>query len=100
MLYNKPFKGYSDQVKILQSCGLIIDDLEKAELILKQINYYRFSAYSIQFQDVKDIFNLDLPVKKTITDLLNSYSSIPICVKTGMGFPENHESVWLWSDKG
>ncbi len=48
---------YSDQVGILQSRGLIINDLEKAELILKQINYYRFSAYALKFQDVKDRFN-------------------------------------------
>ena len=69
MLYSKPFMTYSNQVENLQSRGLIINDLNKAELILKQINYYRFSAYALQFQDVKDRFNQGT----TIEDILGLY---------------------------
>lgn len=66
MVYDKPFKTFSEQVKILQSRGLLIKKNDEAELILKQINYYRFSAYSIPFQKEKDKFNKGTTLENVI----------------------------------
>ena len=43
----KPFKEYEDQIKILRSRKLIINNEEKAIEILKDLNYYN---------DIKDLF--------------------------------------------
>jgi len=57
MIYKKPFLSYDEQVKLLHSRGLMIKNPEKSALVLKQTNYYRFSAYALPFQKTKDQFN-------------------------------------------
>lgn len=52
----KPFKTYFDQLQILKKRGLIISDDAKAIEILKRVNYYRFSAYSLTLRK-NNIFN-------------------------------------------
>ena len=41
----KPFKSYEEQVSILQSRGLGIDDPAHAAEVLRTHNYYRLSGY-------------------------------------------------------
>ncbi|MDD2356672.1 MAG: Abi family protein [Thiovulaceae bacterium] len=55
--YNKPHLTYSQQIRHLQSRGLIIDDEKFALLKLQHISYYRLSAYFLPFQSTKDTFN-------------------------------------------
>lgn len=43
----KPFLIYEKQLELLESRGLIVEDREKALSVLKSINYYRFSGYSL-----------------------------------------------------
>ena len=43
----KPFLSYKDQLHLLEDRGLLITDPEKSESVLKSINYYRFSVYSL-----------------------------------------------------
>ncbi len=43
----KPYKTYDEQLEILKSRGLLIEDEPLAKDILQRINYYRFSAYSL-----------------------------------------------------
>ena len=57
MRYNKPPLTYSGQVRLLQRRKLLVPDVTKAENYLSQISYYRFSAYFLPFQKVKDVFN-------------------------------------------
>ena len=49
--YRKPPLSVSDQIKKLQSRGLIINDLNKVEELLSHINYYRLEAYWYTFYD-------------------------------------------------
>lgn len=43
----KPFKTYKEQIELLKSRGLIISNDTVAEAILRKMNYYRLSAYSL-----------------------------------------------------
>lgn len=83
MLYSKPFTIDPYNVKNTSMGSLSNNRL--------------FASLSILIY-LSDKFELELPVTKTIVELLGRYSYLPFCVKTGMGFPENYESVWLWSD--
>ena len=42
----KPFKSYDEQIALLRERGLIITDD-----VLKRMNYYRFSAYSLTLRE-------------------------------------------------
>ncbi len=46
----KPFLSYEDQLALLRDRGLIINDTEKALSVLKSINYYRLSGYSLSLR--------------------------------------------------
>lgn len=56
-IYNKPALTYKQQITLLESRGLIVDNHNKAEVYLKEISYYRLSAYALPFQNIKDVFN-------------------------------------------
>lgn len=48
--YNKPALTFSEQVDLLISRGLIINDRKRVERILANISYYRLSAYMLPFK--------------------------------------------------
>ncbi len=56
MKESKPFKSLEEQVVLLRERGLIIEDKEHAIDILKQVNYYRLSGYTLSFRN-QDVFN-------------------------------------------
>ena len=49
--YNKPALSINDQIKLLQSRGLIIKDINYAKTVLEKLNYYNFSGYTYIFED-------------------------------------------------
>lgn len=42
--------NFEEQLNRLESHGIIVNDREKAIQVLKDINYYRFSGYALQFR--------------------------------------------------
>jgi abortive infection bacteriophage resistance protein len=48
--YAKPHLAFADQVRLLKSRGLIIDDEAEAERLLSVIGYYRLSGYWYTFR--------------------------------------------------
>ena len=56
----KLFLTYDEQLMLLKSRGLIIDDDEKALSVLRSISYYRFSGYSLTLRDTKDNFHANV----------------------------------------
>lgn len=52
----KPFKSYSEQLKILKDRGLLVENETDALHVLTHQNYYRLSAYRFSFQDAADHF--------------------------------------------
>ena len=47
--YNKTPLSFEDQIALLKSRGLQIDDEPKAISYLKEISYYRLSAYYLPY---------------------------------------------------
>lgn len=47
----KKAKNFDEQIEILKKRGVIIKDEEYAKFILRNINYYRFTAYLLSFKD-------------------------------------------------
>ncbi len=68
---SKPFKTLDEQIEILKSRGLIINDENFARDFLLKNNYYRISGYSLtlrnndvfypetSFQNIVDIYSCD-----------------------------------------
>lgn len=55
--FNKKPTSIAEQLALLKTRGLIIDDYDKTLRYLNQISYYRLSAYFPPYQKVKDTFN-------------------------------------------
>jgi abortive infection bacteriophage resistance protein len=49
--FEKPPLSVADQLQLLTSRGLIINDSKTAEHYLKFISYYRFCGYGIEFEN-------------------------------------------------
>lgn len=69
--YNKPPTTFSEQVNKLVSRGLVIPDQSKAEFYLSQLNYYRFAAYCLPFE--QDHANHRFRANTAFDDVLNLY---------------------------
>jgi len=48
--FTKPAKTFEEQVQLLQSRGMIVDDLQEATFYLQHLNYYRLCAYWLDFE--------------------------------------------------
>lgn len=48
--FKKSAKSFSEQVELLKSRGMIINDEATAQFYLAQINYYRLGAYCLPFE--------------------------------------------------
>jgi abortive infection bacteriophage resistance protein len=55
--FDKKVTTYAEQKELLKNRGLIILDEDRVTRYLKQISYYRLSAYFIPYQREKDAFN-------------------------------------------
>lgn len=51
-MYSKPYLGVADQIALLQSRGMVVDDTAKAAEYLSRLGYYRISAYWYPFREV------------------------------------------------
>ena len=56
MKFAKPPTTFQEQVDLLKSRGLIINDSEKALQNISRINYYRLSSYYVPFQINRNLF--------------------------------------------
>ena len=48
--FNKPATTYDEQVALLQSRGMQLDDTAAAPFQLQHLNYYRLGAYWLPFE--------------------------------------------------
>ena len=79
---DKRFKTINEQLDILRSRGLIIDDETKAKDFLLRNNYYRISGYSLTlrkndtfsksatFQNIVDIYRFDHELRHILLQYL------------------------------
>jgi abortive infection bacteriophage resistance protein len=68
--YNKVPLTFNDQLILLKQRNLVIDDEPKAINYLKEISYYRLSAYFLPYQKTKDTFN----PATTFSQIIDTYS--------------------------
>lgn len=54
--YQKPWLSYQDQIALLQSRGMVIDDVHTAIEFLEHVNYYRFSRFCAAFETSRHQF--------------------------------------------
>lgn len=74
----KPFLPLEKQLELLQSRGLIVSNKDYAKQVLANINYYRFSAYSLTlrtndhfmdgaaFEDICRLYNFDARLRNFV----------------------------------
>ncbi len=91
---------FEEQVEILKSRNLIIDDKQEAIDILSRVNYYRLSAYMLtlksgdRFRDgtrFSDIYNLYEFDKRLRNICLNVLESIEIAFRTHISYYLSHK---------
>lgn len=70
--FNKPAKSNQELVQQWKARGLVISDEARAERYLEHISYYRFSAYTIPFQQLNNP-NHHFKPNTTFDDILNLY---------------------------
>jgi len=54
--YTKPWLSVADQLKKMESRGLLVTDRADAEIFLGHINYYRFTGYCVAFENPRHVF--------------------------------------------
>lgn len=52
-LPGKVFKTYEEQVELLRSRGMVVEDTDEAIQVLRSVNYYRLSGYWYTFREFK-----------------------------------------------
>lgn len=67
-IYDKKPTTFEEQINILRSRNLLVEDEDKAKDILCRVNYYRLSAYMLSFK-VNDAFKEDI----TLNDIYEIY---------------------------
>ena len=63
MKFIKPPTTFQEQVDLLKSRGLIINDSEKALQNISRINYYRLSSYYASFQIERNLFKPETSIE-------------------------------------
>lgn len=100
--FTKPPKTFSQQIQILRSHGVIIQDSAKAEFYLSQLNYYRLSAYLLPFEINHDthqvapdttfdnVLNLYIFDRELRLLLLDAIERIEVSLRTQMAYHLSH----------
>ncbi len=55
-LFTKPPTTFEEQLSILRSRNLIVEDEEFALSVLRRLNYYRFTGYLLPFKANKNTY--------------------------------------------
>jgi len=99
----KPPKSFEEQIDLMVSRGLIVADREKAISILKRINYYRLSAYTltlknrnnqfkkgVTFQEIYLLYEFDqklrtllMPLMETVEIAFRTHIAYFLAIKYG-----------------
>ncbi len=67
--YAKPWLSVPDQVTLLESRGLQVNDRQAAEAFLYHLNYYRFAGYCLAFENPRHAF----PSGVTFDQIVEAY---------------------------
>ncbi|HPL94637.1 MAG TPA: Abi family protein [Paludibacteraceae bacterium] len=111
--YTKPPKTYQEQIELLKSRGLIIDDEKRAVRHLSAISYYRLSAYMLPYKQwandvctdnfklettwsqVHDLYVFDRKLRILIFDAIER---LEIAIRTQIIYQLSHKYGSHWQD--
>lgn len=105
--FNKPALNITEQIELLTSRNLIINDIGFAKNILSNISYYRLSAYmkyfqvsdcfkkNIRFEDVVNLYNFDKDLKSIIFENIRAIE-ISLRTKICLHMCSNYGSHWFY----
>ena len=105
--YNKPALNIEQQIELLKSRGLIINDENFAKDILSNITYYRLSAYmkffqkydlfsrNTTFEDIVYLYNFDKDLKSLIFENIRLVE-ISLRTKICLHMCTNYGSHWFY----
>lgn len=100
--YTKLPTKFSDQVDLLEQRGLAIPDKSKAEFYLSQLNYYRFAAYCLPFEqdhathkfkadtEFDDILNLYIFDRELRLLVLDAIERFEVSLRTQLAYHLSH----------
>ncbi len=96
MKYSKKPLDFHEQVELLASRGLLVENPAAAEAFLNQVNYYRLSAYRLpfenaphsfapgtRFEQIRDLYVLDRKLRLLIMEAIES---IEIATRTAVAY--------------
>jgi abortive infection bacteriophage resistance protein len=108
MEYKKPPLTHQEQVNIWKNRGLLVEDEARAIHYLKNISYYRLSAYALPFQlekdifdpgtDFKDIVNLYLFDRELRLLVFNAIERLEVSIRARMIYTLSHKYGAHWQD--
>lgn len=116
--YAKPYLGVADQIALLQSRGMVINDVPKANEYLSRLGYYRLSAYwypfrktglspqgqqivlddfklGTEFKWATDLYAFDKALRLQLLDVLER---IEVFVRTGIALTIGKHDPWCHRD--
>ena len=101
MKYSKRPLNFREQVELLVSRGLVIENPTEAEAFLNRVNYYRLSAYRLPFENaphtfapgtrfehIRDLYVLDHKLRLLIMEAIES---IEIATRTAVAYRISHQ---------
>lgn len=113
--YTKPALTFEEQIALLKSRGLVIDDEKRATRHLSNVSYYRMSAYMLSFKkldadenvldefeegttwdNVYDLYKFDRKLRLLIFDAIER---IEIALRTQVIYQLSHKYGSHWQNK-
>lgn len=100
--YTKQPTTFADQVSLFKQRGMIIPDEQKAEFYLSQLNYYRFAAYCLPFEQdhashgfqagtrFEDVFNLYIFDRELRLLVLDAIERFEVSLRTQLAYHLSH----------
>ena len=111
--YSKPPLTYEEQIELLKSRGLIIEDKDRAVRHLSNISYYRLSAYMLPCKEIKnncytdkfqegktwdDVYQLYLFDRKLRLLIFDVIERIEVSIRTQIIYQLSHKYGSHWQD--
>lgn len=100
--FTKQPTTFADQVSLLQQRGMLIPDEQKAAFYLSQLNYYRFAAYCLPFEQdhashqfqagtgFEDVFNLYVFDRELRLLVLDAIERFEVSLRTQLAYHLSH----------
>ncbi|MBF0185592.1 MAG: Abi family protein [Magnetococcales bacterium] len=96
MRYDKPHASFAQQIELLQSRGMLMDDCSHVAHSLAHLNYYRLVAYWLPFEEDHATHRFRPGTRfSAVLNLLKTIEQHAI-EPSAMGFPADYRQRPIW----